>query len=70
MEPDPLPETLVYRHLNDTRITNQDINQILGISKKRSKSKSIYYSFAKKVIILTTTITTFAYLSFYYFGRI
>ncbi len=68
MEPDPLPETLEYRHMNDTRITTQDINQILGISKKRSKSKSILYLFAKKMIIATATVTTFVYLIFHYFN--
>ncbi len=67
MEPDPLPDTLVYRHSNDTQITNQDINQLLGISKK-SKQESVLYLFAKKIIILTATITTFIYLSFHYFS--
>ncbi len=68
MEPDPLPETLEYRHLNDTQITTQDINQLLGTSKKRSKSKSVLYTFAKKMIIATATVTTFVYLIFHYFN--
>lgn len=69
MEPDPSPATSDSEHSNETQFTNQDINQILGITKK-GKSRPSLYLFSKKIIILVASITTFVYLSFYYFGGI
>jgi len=69
MEPDPSPEPNIPNHSEDTQITNKDINSILGISKNRTKKPSLYL-FSKKVIIVVTSLTTFIYFSFHYFGLI
>ena len=69
MEPDPIPESsnLNTIHTEKTKITNSDIKQILGVSKKEPKNQMLYL-FSKRVIIAVSTVTTLIYFSFHYFG--
>lgn len=64
MEPDPSPDISSNSQSNQTKITNQDINRILGVSKIH-KHKSQLYVFSKKVIIAISAIVTIGYLFFY-----
>lgn len=67
MEPDPLPESSGLQL--DTKITNKDIDEILGVP-KRGKQQKILYLLSKKVIVVVASVTTFIFFSAHYLGLV